>query len=124
MSTLHTVALTLAALWVFWLLYVFTMGLYRALLMGRLKGLSLLMCAPVVAVAFVVDLLMQFTVFTIVFAEVPRDWLVTHRLRRYMRELPPEHWRRRWADYLCHHLLDPFDPTGVHCDSDPPALKG
>lgn len=36
------------------------------------------------------------------------DWLVTHRLRGYMRELPPEHWRRRWADYLCHHLLDPL----------------
>ena len=123
MSTLHAIAATLAALWVFWLLYIFTMGLYRAFLMGRLKGLSLLMCAPVVAVAFVVDLLMQFTVFAIVFAEVPRDWLVTHRLRRYMRELPPEHWRRRWADYLCHHLLDPFDPTGAHCDSDPPKLK-
>lgn len=124
MSTLHTIALTLAALWVFWLLYVFTMGLYRAFLMGRLKGLSLVMCAPVVAVAFVVDLLMQFTIFAIVFADIPRDWLVTHRLRRYMRELPATHWRYRWADYLCHHLLDPFDPTGAHCDSDKPALKG
>lgn len=123
MNTLHTIALTLAALWVFWLLYVFTMGVYRAFLTGRLKGLSLLMCSPVVAGAFLVDLLMQFTVFAVVFAEVPREWLVTHRLRRYMRELPPEHWRRRWADYLCHHLLDPFDPTGAHCDSDPPTLK-
>ena len=123
MNTLHTIALTLAALWVFWLLYVFTMGLYRAFLMGRLKGLSLVMCSPVVAFAFAVDLVMQFTVFSIVFAEVPRDWLVTHRLRRYMRELPPEHWRRRWADYLCKHLLDPFDPTGAHCDSEPPVLR-
>lgn len=121
---MNTILLTLAALWIFWLLYVFTMGLYRAFLMGRLKGLSLVMCAPVVAVAFTLDLLMQFTVFAVVFADVPRDWLVTHRLRRYMRELPPDHWRRRWADYLCHHLLDPFDPTGAHCDSDPPALKG
>ena len=124
MNTLHTIALTLAALWVFWLLYVFTMGLYRAFLMGRLKGLSLVMCSPVVVFAFAVDLVMQFTVFSAVFAEVPRDWLVTHRLRRYMRELPPTHWRRRWADYLCKHLLDPFDPTGAHCDSEPPALKG
>lgn len=124
MNTLHTIAMTLAALWVFWLLYVFTMGLYRAFLMGRLKGLSLVMCAPVVAVAFTLDLLMQFTVFAVVFADIPRDWLVTQRLRRYMRDLPPEHWRRRWADYLCRHLLDPFDPTGAHCDSEPPALKG
>lgn len=123
MNTLHTIALTLAALWVFWLLYVFTMGLYRAFLLGRLKGLSLVMCSPVVAGAFLVDLLMQFTVFSIVFAEVPRDWLVTHRLRRYMRELPPENWRYRWADYLCKHLLDPFDPTGAHCDSEPPVLR-
>ena len=114
---------TLVALWAFWCLYIFTMGLYRAFLSGRLKGLSLVMCAPVVAVAFVVDVLMQVTIFTIVFWERPRDWLVTHRLRRYMRELPETNWRREWTEYLCKHLLDPFDPTGAHCDSDKPALK-
>lgn len=113
-----------AALWAFWLLYVFTMGLYRAFLLRRLKGLSLVMCSPVVAVAFAVDVLMQVTVFTVAFAELPRDLLVTWRLRRYMRDLPPSHWRRRWADYLCRHLLDPFDPTGAHCDDVPPLLKG
>jgi len=124
MNTLQTIAVILGALWAFWLLYVFTMGLYRAFLLGRLKGLSLVMCFPVVAVAFVVDLVMQFTVFAVVFLEFPRDWLVTHRLRRYMRELPPEQWRRRWADYLCKYLLDPYDPTGAHCDSDAPKLDG
>lgn len=118
-----TIALILAALWAFWLLYVFTMGLYRAFLLRRLRGLSLVLCAPVVAVAALVDLVMQLTVFTVVFADLPRDWLVTHRLRRYMRELPAHHWRRRWADHLCHHLLDPFDPTGAHCDSETPTLK-
>ena len=121
MTTPHTIALTLAALWAFWLLYVFTMGLYRAFLLGRLKGLSLVMCSPVVAVAAVLDFAMQMTVFTVVFAEMPRDWLVTHRLRRYLRT---DHgWRTRWAVYLCHHLLDPFDPTGAHCDSETPTLK-
>lgn len=123
MTPLQAIAATLAALWAFWLLYVFTMGLYRAFLMGRLKGLSLVMCSPVVAFAFAVDLVMQFTVFAVVFRDIPRDWLVTHRLRRYMRELPPTNWRYRWADYLCKHLLDPFDPTGAHCDSDAPVIK-
>ena len=118
-----TAFLILAALWAFWCLYVFTMGLYRAFLLGRLKGLSLVLSAPVVAVAFAIDLLMQITLFAVVFLDWPRDWLVTHRLRRYMRELPPEHWRHRWASYLCHHLLDPFDPTGAHCDSDAPAYQ-
>jgi hypothetical protein len=123
-NTMPFAVVLLAALWAFWLLYVFTMGLYRAYLLRRLRGFSLVLCAPVVAMAAVVDLIMQMTVFTVVFSDLPRDWLVTHRLRRYMRELPASHWRRRWADYLCRHLLDPFDPTGAHCDSDLPVLKG
>ncbi len=122
-TILRAALLTLAAMWAFWALYVFTMGLYRAFLKRRLRGLSLIMCSPVVALAFALDVVMQLTVFTIVFLELPRDPLVTYRLRRYMRELPPEHWRRRWTDYLCKHLLDPFDPTGSHCDSDTPQLN-
>ena len=121
MSALHTIAAVLLALWAFWLLYVFTMGLYRAKLQRRLKGLSLLLAAPFVAIAFVLDFLAQHTVFTIVFVEWPQELLVTGRLRRYLRG--PDTWRRRWASYLCHHLLDQFDPTGGHCDSESPALK-
>lgn len=121
MDTLHAVGLVLLLMWAFWVLYVFTMGLYRAKLSHRLKGFSLVLSAPFVAVAFLLDFLAQMTVFTLVFRELPRELLVTGRLRRYLRG--PDTWRRRWADYLCHHLLDPFDPTGGHCDSDPPALK-
>lgn len=119
-ASLRLAGLTLAALWAFWLLYVFTMGLYRAFLSRRLRGLPLVMAAPVVVAAFVVDFIMQMTVFTAVFLDPPRHWLVTYRLRYYM---PPNNWRRRWADKLCHHLLDPYDPTGSHCDSDVPVLK-
>lgn len=115
------IAYTLLALWVFWCLYVFTMGLYRSFLAGRLKGLPLIMAAPLTAVAFVVDVIMQMTIATIVFAELPRHWLVTHRLRAYL--LQGSGWRYDWASYLCKHLLDPFDPTGAHCDSEPPVLK-
>ena len=118
---MNTLLWTLAGLWVFWILYVFTMGLYRAFLTGRLKGLSLFMCSPFVVVAFALDVVMQVTVFSVVFIDPPKHWLVTHRLRAYM--LGPDTWRRRWADYLCRHLLDPFDPTGAHCDSDEPQLR-
>ena len=114
------IALTLSVLWAFWALYVFMMGVYRAFLTGRLKGLNLIMAAPFLAVAFVLDFLMQITVFAVVFADIPRHWLVTHRLRAYL--LGPDTWRKRWAESLCKHLLDPFDPTGSHCDSDSPKL--
>jgi hypothetical protein len=111
---MYTLLFILASLWLFWLLYVFTMGLYRAKLSGRLKGFPLLLASPVVALAFLLDFIFQMTVFTVVFWELPREWLVTSRLRRYLRD--PGGWRHRWADYFCHHLLDPYDPTGEHCD--------
>ena len=113
-------AYLLLGLWVFWSLYVYMMGVYRAFLQRRLKGLSLLMAAPVLAVAFVLDFLAQVTVFSVLFGDPPRHWLVTDRLRAYM--AGPDGWRKRLADYLCHHLLDPFDPTGAHCDSETPQL--
>jgi hypothetical protein len=119
------------SLWSFWALYVFGMGIYRAWLMRRLRGLNALLAAPIVGVALLVDAIMQFTVFSIAFAELPpvtryKLWrwsvplpelLVTHRLRRYMRS--DGGWRTRWADQVCRYLLDPFDPTGAHCDEEP-----
>jgi hypothetical protein len=123
--------LVLAGLWVFWCLYVFGMGIYRAWLMRRLRGLSAVMAAPVVGVSLAIDAAAQFTVFTAAFAELPPlrryalgrwhiilpELLVTHRLRRYSRG--GMGWRTRWANEICLHLLDPFDPTGQHCDEAP-----
>jgi hypothetical protein len=117
---LHLTWQVLLALWVFWALYIFMMGVYRGFLAGRLKGLSLIMATPILAVAFAVDFIMQMTVFTVVFRELPRHWLVTNRLRAYIKK--GEGWRYVWASKLCHYLLDPFDPTGAHCDSDPSAI--
>lgn len=126
-----TLSLSITTLYAFWTLYVLCMGFYRAWLHRRLRGLSAVLAAPFVAVALVVDAVMQFTVFTIVFRELPPlrkygrwtlpELLVTHRLRRYMRPGACG-WRTRWARQLCHHLLDPFDPTGAHCD-DAPAVR-
>lgn len=33
-------------------------------------------------------------------------------------------WRSRFSWHICHYLLDPFDPTGAHCDDEVPVLKG
>jgi hypothetical protein len=140
MLVAQSVAQALAFLWVFWALYIFMMGIYRAHLTGRLKGLNFVMASPFLAVAFALDFIAQVTVFTVVFVDFPLrlrlsrrhffpkivyiDWLVTHRLRRYMQldDGSEMIWRRRWAEYLCKHLLDPFDPTGAHCDSETPRL--
>ena len=136
---------TLALAVVFWHGYVHAMGLYRARLHGRLVGLPLLLSLPVVAFTFVLDVVLQVTAFARVFWERPHrprferrqvvkwgrvwsvpwpvgDWFVTHRLRRYIAAGPALGWRWRLAHAICHYLADPFDPTGAHCDDDPPTL--
>lgn len=112
----------LIALYAFWALYVLTMGLYRALLAKRLGPVITVLGGPFTVVAFALDFLMQITVASLVFWDRPRHWLVTHRLRSYM--TGQDGWRRRLAAWICTHMLDALDPTGSHCDSDPPRLEG
>ena len=127
--------------WVFWHGYIHAMGLYRARLQGRLVGLPLVLSVPVIAVTFALDVLIQFTVASLVFWQWPQglklgkheykgvslpwpegDWFVTHRLRRYIAAGLDLGWRYKVAHVICYRLTDPFDPTGAHCDSDPPKL--
>jgi hypothetical protein len=100
-------------LWMFWALFVFTMGIYRAVLADRLKGLNYVLALPIVVVAITVDVLANLVIAPIVFLDVPREFLVTSRLVRYM--AGPSGWRRTIAAFICDNMLDIFDPTGNHC---------
>lgn len=97
----------------FWGLYVLVMGLYRAHLEGRLKGINLLLAWPYLLLGAAVDLLANLTLASILFLELPRELLVTGRLQRHMRGKPG--WRRTLSQYICDHMLDVFDPRGNHC---------
>ena len=100
-------------LWLFWALYVFTMAVYRAKLAGRLRGINRVMAAPLVLQAAAVDVIANIVVAPIVFLDPPRELLVTSRMKRYMAH--EGGWRKRWAEWLCNSVLDPFDPDGDHC---------
>jgi hypothetical protein len=104
----------IAFLWAFWSLYLLCIGLYRAHLSGRLSRIAAILGAPWLLLGALVDVIAQMTVATVVFAEWPREWLVTQRLQRYIRT-EPNSWRGQRAMRLCMKLLDPFDPTGKHC---------
>jgi hypothetical protein len=103
----------LAYLWAFWAAYVLAMGLYRAHLSKRLKGLNALLAAPVLLIAYLMDIACNLTIATILFADMPDEWLVTSRLMRY--RATDDGWRARWATAICEGLLDVFDPQGDHC---------
>ena len=110
---LNAVALLLGSAWALYAFYVFSMAVYRAWLSKRLAGLSLVLLSPFVLLAAVVDLCVNCTLACIVFAELPREPLVTQRLRRY--HGMGQGWRFEIAAYVCDRLLDVFDPTGDHC---------
>lgn len=70
--------------------------------------------SPIILVMIAFDVLLQVTVFTVLFADLPRDAMVTARLKRY-RALAVPTWRTKIAVLICTKMLNPFDPTKHHC---------
>ena len=99
-------------LWCFYALYAMVMGVYRAHLAQRLSRVAYALLAPFVALGFVVDVLTNITIATVLFAEPPRELLLTTRLQRYV---GGSGWRKAVATWVCDALLDPLDPRGEHC---------
>lgn len=100
-------------LYAFWAVYVLVMGIYRAHLAKRLKGAARVMAVPLVIVGYAMDILANITVACVIFFDVPREWLVTSRLKRYIES--GQGWRARLAVAVCDGLLDMFDPNENHC---------
>jgi hypothetical protein len=115
MKIIYAIPAALLWLWCFWLLFVLVMGLYRAYLDDRLHGLAKLMAVPALVIAYFVDWSSNWTFATLWFLELPArpGELVTDRLIRYMSQ---DGWRKNHARFICHNLLDYFDPrAGGHC---------
>jgi len=113
MTWVDALLITLFILWLFWATYVLIMGFYRAHLNGTLRGVSLVLAVPFIIVGLVVDIVINITLASILFAQFPREWLVTTRLKRYV--AAGDGWRSRAANAICNRLLDIFDPSGNHC---------
>jgi hypothetical protein len=61
------------------------------------------------------DVVVNIVPATVIFADMPREFLLTTRLKRYHGEAYKGTWRARLADWVCSHLLDQFDVNGDHC---------
>lgn len=99
----------------FWYLYILVMGLYRAHLANRLTKFTTALALPALFIGYVVDIVSQYTIATIIFRDLPErgEYLVTDRLKRYLsQETGSRYVKAKW---ICETLLDPFDPTGKHC---------
>ena len=63
------------------------------------------------------DVLLNITVFSVFYLEVPKEWTITERMSRYKKQFSHESnwlawWRHRSAVNLC-RILNLFDPD--HC---------
>lgn len=100
-------------IYVFFILFVAIMGFYRLKLQGTLSPFLLRLGFPALVVGYAFDIISNLTLACFVFADIPREWLVTGRLKRYM--AGKDGYRKRVATFLCQQVLNMFDPKGEHC---------
>ena len=70
--------------------------------------------AYVFGIVFVLfDFIVNMTFGTMIFLDIPREFMLTQRLKRMKQE--GADWQASTASWICTHLLNQFDPTGDHC---------
>jgi hypothetical protein len=114
--------LVLTALYSLWFAYLGVMALKRADDAGQLSWGLTAFAFPGVALAVILDWLVNWLILTALLLELPRELLVTQRLSRHlhghgMTTGSPRlsRWRKALAKLVCEQLLDRFDPSGKHC---------
>jgi hypothetical protein len=94
-----------------WIFYLAVMNLKRAKDAGKLTWPAKVMGYPVLFVGLALDCLLNLTVCTFLFLELPREGLVTARLKRLE---AGGGWRAVLATWFAVSLLNTFDPSGKH----------
>lgn len=103
----------LADLYIFFWLYVASMGVLRAKEEGKLNTILWGMSVPFIAFALAWDIINNVFVFSIIFWQLPREWTVTARLKKHVSKNTRRGRLARWFGW---ELLNAFDLTGNHLD--------
>lgn len=90
-----------------WLRYLAVMALKRARNEGKLSRAAFAIGLTLFIPAYVLDILGNLIICTVLFLDWPRETLITGRIQRYVDG--PDGWRRRMAVWFAVHLLNPFD---------------
>ena len=105
-------AYSLLAFWALWVLFLAVMNLGQSKAEGKLHGFALYAGYTVLGVGLLVDLVVQITVATVIWLELPREWTVSGRVERLCRE--GHGYRLAVALWFRRVLLAPFDRSGGH----------
>ena len=110
MTTLAAYAFGL--FYITWILYIAGMNIVRVWDDLRLP-IKILLSPALIAFLLLDVVFINFIVLTLLFKEIPREWLATTRLKRHARGSSPS--QKKKALIFCGWLLNKFDPTGQHC---------
>lgn len=110
--TLTLLFMATVILYLVWMFYLIVMTLKRARDAKTLSLPASIMAMPLVWTGVLLDAIGNITICTVVFLELPREALITSRLKRL---ILGEGWRSDLAGWMCADLLNAFDPSGNHC---------
>ena len=96
-----------------WTFFLSIMSLKRAKDAKTLSRPAYYLGLPLLIMGYTLDVLFNWVFGTVMFLELPREGVLTHRLKRHYKK---DNWRGRLARYICSNLLDAFDPSGKHCE--------
>jgi len=116
LMSLTPLAILIFSIWITWGGFLMMMPLKRKYQEGGLNLAAKIFGYPWLAIFILLDFTFNVTIGSIIFLDIPREWLFTKRLDRYLGQ-DDTYWRHRLAKYFCHTFLDPFDPDGHHCDA-------
>lgn len=105
-------AYALLAFWLLWVLFLATMNLGQAKAEGKLKGFALYAGYTVLAFGLLVDFVVQITVASLLWLELPRELTVSARVDRLCRT--GSGYRLALALWFRRVMLAPFDRSGGH----------
>lgn len=106
----HVLAI-IPAVWLLWVLFVAVMHLKELRDAGTLTKAQKVFGYPALFLGLALDVAVNAVVATVLFADLPREWLVSGRLWRLSQG---DGWRAKLATLVRSQLLDSADPSGVH----------
>ena len=105
----------IVTIWIIWGFYLMMMPLKRNWKEGKLNTISKIFGYPWLAIFLIMDFTFNITWGTILFLDIPKEFLFTQRLNRYL-DQSDRYWRNKLANWMCINFLDSFDPDGHHCE--------
>jgi hypothetical protein len=111
MNPIYLLPIALASLYILWLMYLAIMNLKRVMDDGKMTPVAKYLASPIYYFGWVLDVLVNWVVLSIILLEPPHEYTFTARLKRHALN---EGYRGKFARWMAVNLLDPYDPSGKH----------